>query len=107
MRRFVSFVTNTAGSFSRSRRSNAVAQRANGAKLVEITRHLARVAAERREIALEVVDLLDHVDRDDDVVVTEAEDRPRVVEQDIRVEDEVLLHSMFARLQTGELRHRS
>ena len=52
---------------------HTVAQLALHAELVEVARDLAGVAPEQ-EIALEVVDLLDHVDRDDDVVVAEPED---------------------------------
>ncbi len=70
------------------------------AELVEVARDLAGVAAQRREVALEVVDLLDHVDRDDDVVVVEPEDAARIVEQDVGVEDEVLFHD---RCGSGEV----
>ena len=63
------------------------------AELVEEARDRARVAAALGALALELVDLLDHVDRDDDVVVLELEDGVRVVEEDVRVEDVVLLHS--------------
>src|SRR5207253_1587061 len=57
---------------------------------VEIARDLPRVAAQLGEIALELVDLLDDVDGDDDVVVFELEESPRIVEQDVGVEDVVL-----------------
>src|SRR5205085_11673966 len=60
------------------------------AKRVQRPRHLAGVAAQLGEIALELVDLLDDVDGDDDVVVFELEQRPRVVEEDVGVEDVVL-----------------
>src|SRR4029450_288075 len=43
---------------------------------------------------LELVDLLDDVDGNDDVVVVEAEQRPRIVQQDVGVEDEVLFHRL-------------
>src|SRR5262249_11082612 len=36
--------------------------------------------------------LFDDVDRDDDVVVLEPEDRVRIVQKDVRVEDVVFLH---------------
>ena len=61
------------------------------AEIVEQARDGARVAAALGAFALELVDLLDDVDRDDDVVVLEPEDGVRVVEQDVRVEDVVLL----------------
>ncbi len=63
------------------------------AELVEAAGDLARVAAALRQLLLEVVDLLEDVDRDEDVVVLEVEHRPRIVEQDVRVEDVVLLHA--------------
>ena len=71
------------------------------AELVEVARHLAGVAAQRREVALEVVDLLDDVDRDDDVVVAEAEDAAGVVEEDVGVEDEVLFQAGRLRCSRG------
>ena len=72
------------------------------AEIVEEARDRARVAAALRALALELVDLLDDVDRDDDVVVLEPEDRVRVVEQDVRVEDVVLLHRYL--FTVGEVR---
>src|SRR5207248_106715 len=60
------------------------------AKGVEIARDLPRVAAQLGEIALELVDLPEEVDGDDDVVVFELEEGPRIVEQDVGVEDVVL-----------------
>ena len=71
------------------------------AKLVEQARDRARVAPALRALALELVDLLDDVDRDDDVVVLEPEDGVRVVEEDVRVEDVVLLHSGRGNLRGG------
>src|SRR5690606_14958584 len=62
------------------------------AELIEETDDVTSVTAALRAFTLELVDLLDDVDRDDDVVVVEPEDRVRVVEQDVRVEDVVLLH---------------
>src|SRR5438552_9809899 len=53
---------------------------------------MARVPTALRTLSLELVDLLDDVDRDDDVVVVEPENRVRIVEEDVRVEDVVLLH---------------
>ena len=50
------------------------------------------ISASFRPLAFELIDLLDHVDGDDQVVVFELEDRLRVVDEDVRVEDVVLLH---------------
>ena len=61
-------------------------------QIVEEARDGAGVAAALGPLALELVDLLDREDGDDDVVVLELEDRVRVVEQDVGVEDVVLLH---------------
>lgn len=64
----------------------------DGAEAIELARDLAGVTAELRELLLELVDLLDHVDRDHHVVVGEVEDRARVVEEDVGIENEILLH---------------
>ena len=53
-------------------------------------RDLARVATEIGLILLERIDLLDHEDRDHDVVIGERIDRARVVKHHVRVEDVVL-----------------
>ena len=74
------------------------------AKLVEQARDRAGVAAPLRALALELIDLLDHVDRDDDVVVLEPEDGVGVVKQDVGVEDVVLLHSGRDDLRVGRSR---
>ena len=64
---------------------------------VELTRHLARVAPPVGQLLLERVDLLEHVDGDDHVVVGEGEYRARIVEEDVRVEDEVFTgHQILA-----------
>jgi hypothetical protein len=63
------------------------------AKLIEDPCDLARVAPALGALAFELVDLLDAVNRDDDVVVLEAKDRAGVVEENVRVEDVILLHS--------------
>ena len=63
------------------------------AELVEQSRDRPGVAPALGAFALELVDLLDHVDRDDDVVVLEAENGLRIVKEDVGIEDVVLLHS--------------
>ncbi len=63
------------------------------AKLVEEAGDRPGVAPALRALPLELVDLLDDVNRNDYVVVFEPENGLRVVEQDVRVEDVVLLHS--------------
>ena len=73
---------------------HALGERALGAERVQVAGDQAGVAAQLGQVALELVDLLDDVDRDDDVVVVEAEDAPRIVEQDVGVEDEVLFHRL-------------
>ena len=60
-------------------------------ELVERADHLARVAARLVVVLLELVQLLDHRERDDDLVLLELEDRLRVVQQHVRVEHEMLL----------------
>ena len=62
------------------------------AEVVEEPRDVARVAPALGALALELVDLLDRVDRDDEIVVLELEDRLRVVQEHVRIEDVVLLH---------------
>src|SRR4029079_6363087 len=69
-------------------------ERALGAERVQVASHDARVAPQLALVALELVDLLDDVDGNDDVVVVEAEQRPRIVQQDVGVEDEVLFHRL-------------
>jgi len=60
-------------------------------QLVERADDLARVAARLVVVLLELVQLLDHRERDDDLVLLELEDRLRVVQQHVRVEHEMLL----------------
>jgi hypothetical protein len=43
-----------------------------------------------RLLALDRVELLEHLDRDREIVVLELEDRLRIVQQDVRVQDEGL-----------------
>ena len=62
------------------------------AELVQAARYFARVATSLRQLLLEVVDLLQDVDGDDHIVVGEVEHGARIVEQDVRVEDEGLPH---------------
>ena len=62
-------------------------------KIVQVAGNLARVSAELRQVALELIDLLDHVDRDHHLVVVEVKEGPRVVQEHVGVEDEVLAHS--------------
>ena len=73
---------------------HALLQRLVGslAQLVDETREHAGVTPELVHVALEVVDLFDDVDREDDFVVIELEDRPRVVQQDVGVQDVDLAH---------------
>ena len=58
----------------------------------------AGVAAGVVVVLLEVVQLLDDRERDDDLVLLEQEDRVGVVQQHVRVEDEVLRRGGMARL---------
>ena len=58
-------------------------------KPVEHARHLTGVAPALRGLLLELIDLLDHEDRDDDLVVGEGEDGARIVNENVRVENEV------------------
>jgi hypothetical protein len=61
-------------------------------QLIEQTGGLACIAALFRGIALEAVNLLDHLDRNHDRVVFEAGDGLGIVQQHVRVENEGLLH---------------
>jgi hypothetical protein len=61
------------------------------AQVVEHAHDLARRTTELGEIALELVDLFDHVDRDDHPVFLEREECVRIVKKHVGVEDEVLL----------------
>jgi hypothetical protein len=74
-----------------ARQLHPVGQLALLAELVEGAAGGAGGATELGEVALEGVDLLDHVDRDDHHVLLEAEQGLRVVQQDVGVEDEALL----------------
>jgi hypothetical protein len=68
------------------------AQASRAAQAVQHARHAAGVLAQLAGVALEVVDLLHDLDGDEDVVVLEVEQRVRVVEQDVGVED-VVFHN--------------
>ena len=50
--------------------------------------HLSSASAQLGQVLLELIDLLDHVDRDDDRVLLEPEERLRIVEQDVGVQHE-------------------
>jgi hypothetical protein len=63
---------------------------ADVAQAVEVPDGGAGVAAEVVGVGLELVQLLDDVERDDDLVVLEHEQRVRVVQQHVRVDDEGL-----------------
>ncbi len=69
---------------------NPLGERALDAMLVEVAGDLAGVATQLAHVLLELVELFDDVDRNDDRVVIEAVDRPRVVQQNVGVENEVL-----------------
>src|SRR6185369_3202388 len=83
-----------AGSPSDAGKRHPFCERALGAERVQVASHDARVAPQLALVALELVDLLDDVDGNDDVVVVKAEQRPRIVQQDVGVEDEVLFHRL-------------
>ena len=72
------------------RQLHALAQAAVATVAVEHPRNGARIAAQLGGLALEPVNLLDHLDGDEDVVVRKVEDGVRVVEEDVGVEDVVL-----------------
>jgi len=75
-----------------ARQRHAALQVAFFAQLVQEARDRAGVAPQLAGVALEVVDLFDDEDWQDDLVVFELEDRPRVVQQHVRVEDVELSH---------------
>ena len=62
------------------------------AQLVEVVRHQPSVTADLVLASLLSVDLLDHHQRNDDVVVLEGEHRIGIVQQDVGVEHVDLLH---------------
>src|SRR4029079_10359333 len=76
------------------RQRNAVRQTAARPHAVEHPRHLAGVAPALGRLLLEGVDLLEDEDRYDDFVVRELEDRAGIVDEDVRVENEVF-HAYF------------
>ena len=53
----------------------------------------ARVLAQLGRFALEPVDLLDDLDRQQDVVIVELEQRIGVVQQNIGIKDVILFHA--------------
>ena len=74
--------------------AHAVGQRAALAEAVELADALAGVAAQVIVLALHRVEFLDDGERDDDVVLLEDKERVGVVQQHVRVDDE-LLHAGF------------
>ncbi len=70
---------------------HAVAEAAPGPELVHLARDAPGVPPDFRLVLLEVVHLLDHDDRNHDVVLLEMEDRLGIVEQYVGVEHEHLL----------------
>jgi len=60
------------------------------AQAVEVPDALARVAPDVVVVPLELVEFLDHREGDDDVVLLEDEERVGVVQEHVRVENEVL-----------------
>jgi len=59
---------------------------------VQAPRDLTRVTTLFRELFFEVIDLLEHVDRNDHIVLVEVEHCARIVEKDVGVEDGSLPH---------------
>ena len=70
-------------------------------QLIQKPRHLAGVATLLRRVALEAVDLLDHLDRDHDVVVLETGEGQRIVQQHVGVQHERLAHGPSRSLWGG------
>ena len=70
---------------------DAFKQMADAAQFVQAANHLARVAASFIIVLLERVQLLDHRERNDHLVLLKLEDRLRIVQQHVRVKDEILL----------------
>ncbi len=73
------------------RQFHARAQAAFAAKAVEHPRHRARVAAQFGGLALEAVNLLNDLDGHEDIVFLKIDERIRVVEQNVGVEN-VIFH---------------
>jgi len=67
---------------------------AGGAQAVDVLGHRPGVAPEHVQVFFEMIELLDHRDRDDHPVVFEMEQRVGVVQQDVRVEHEVFDHGV-------------
>src|SRR6202022_1474131 len=76
---------------------DALRQFARCAQVIEMVRDQAGVASHLILAALLAVDLLDHGQRDYDLVVLEGKDRVRIVQKDVRVEDVDLLHAFALR----------
>jgi hypothetical protein len=74
------------------REGNAFAQPARTTETVQLAGDGAGILAEFSGLALKTVNLLDDLDRKEDIVLLELEQRIRVMEQDIGVKDVVLFH---------------
>ncbi len=61
--------------------------------LIEDPRDLAGVPADLIDAFLELVEFLDHDDRDHHIVFLERKDRPRIVEQHVGIQYEYFFHS--------------
>src|SRR5262249_15730712 len=68
--------------------------RAIAAQLIQSAGDFARVAAALGQLLLELIDFLEDVNRDDDLVIGEFEDRLRIVQEHVGIEDEVLSHEV-------------
>ena len=77
---------------------HAFAQAAVAAKAVEHPRHGARVLAEFGGLALEAVNFLNDFDGNEDVIVLKAQQRMRIVQEDIGIKDVVLHNSKQAEM---------
>ena len=78
---------------SRAGQLHAFAQAAVATKAVEHPRHGARVLAEFGGLALEAVNFLNDFDGNQDMIVLKAQQRMRIVQEDIGVNDVVLHNS--------------
>ena len=74
---------------------NAFAQPARAAEAVQHARDGAGVLAQFGGFALEAVDFLDDLNRQEDVVLLELEQRIGVMEQDIGIKDVILFHEQM------------
>src|SRR5437899_1399579 len=72
----------------------ALGELAGGAQVVEMMGDQAGMPADLILSALLAVDLLDHGQRDHDLVVLEGKDRVRIVQENVGIEDVDLLQSL-------------